>query len=126
MLYLDSESSSTSSLLQNKEDSSSCEEPATIAETEPSDQASDNDDTLPDIDRITSGPIEPPPNQLPCCSHSDNTSSRSLRPRRESANVGQRASTTNTNSRKNAPRKAKSNAEQLLQLKKFITSDESD
>ena len=153
MLYLDSESSSTSSILLKKEESSSCEEPATIAETEPSDNndasdkdisdnealdkdvsgndasdnyASDNNGTLFVTADILAGPIDPPPNHAPCSSHSDTTSSRYLRPRRQSSNIRLRANTTNSNSRKNAPRKAKLQAEQLLQLKKFVSTDESD
>eukprot|EP00800_Vazella_pourtalesii_P008146 TRINITY_DN2167_c1_g1_i2.p1 TRINITY_DN2167_c1_g1~~TRINITY_DN2167_c1_g1_i2.p1 ORF type:complete len:399 (+),score=74.12 TRINITY_DN2167_c1_g1_i2:285-1481(+) len=121
----DIDTSDTTSSVRVKDEDSSDEGP-TLPDTEPSGndgEVSDNDNTVPDSEDIPC-PTELSLNQQPCSSHSDNPTSRSLRPRPRPANKKLRIYRSSSPSRKIAPRRAKLQAEQLLQ--EYVSSEESD
>ncbi|KAI6654520.1 PHD and RING finger domain-containing protein 1 isoform X1 [Oopsacas minuta] len=124
----DADTSDSFSIILNNDYSSN--EELTLPDTEPSGndgEVSDNNTTI--QEDILASNTEPSNNLLPCSSHSDNPNSRSLRPRpRPPSRKLRTYNKTNSSksTRQPAPRRAKLQAEQLLQLKEFISSDESD
>ena len=116
-MFVDVDTSDTTSSVLVKNEDSSDEEP-TLPDTEVSEN-----NTVQDSEDIPC-PTELSLNQQPCSSHSDNPTSRSLRPRPRPANKKLRIYRSSSPSRKIAPRRAKLQAEQLLQ--EYVSSEESD